>query len=103
MIQLIKTELDGNLCEAIGLQQVSQSCRTDESAHDRRPDERSTLLQRTFDIYLDIDLKLDGEVLSLVKAFIKLECSKDRNDSGKVHRRVQRRIVTDLRKRDEKI
>ena len=51
----------------------------------------------------DIDLKLDGEVLSLVKAFIKLECSKDRNGSGKVHRRVQRRIVTDLRKRDEKI
>ena len=51
----------------------------------------------------DIDLKLDGEVLSLVKAFIKLECSKDCNGSGKVHRRVQRRIVTDLGKRDEKI
>ena len=51
----------------------------------------------------DIDLKLDGEVLSLVKAFIKLECSKDCNGSGKVHRGVQRRIVTNLTKRDEKI
>ena len=54
-------------------------------------------------LIFDIDLELDGEVLSLVKAFIKLECSKDCNGSGKVHRRVQRRIVTDLRKRDEKI